>query len=225
MKKCKVYSDGSHYIARAATHAKAPKRTKREKTEIDDIFAFLYADGLKCDMTDKELREFILTNLEDCFPDFPDLEKYVNENVDRMNRNAWQREKRFRRKRIMHCGNRASFAVVFYPDLRHSHEQFVFLGFERTQKRERFVVEHASFGDIETDGAYRYSRSENLVGGFGVAQNIPFRRERRIIATHNKYLLYSPECFGVADESLGEVCKRTYREQSYIVRVGTHGVK
>lgn len=94
----RIYSDGSHYIARAATHAKAPKRTKRDKTEIDDIFAFLYADGLKCDMTDKELREFILTNLEDCFPTFPDLEKYVNENVDRMNRNAWQREKRFRRK-------------------------------------------------------------------------------------------------------------------------------
>lgn len=118
----RIYSDGSHYIARAATHAKAPKRTKRDKTEIDDIFAFLYADGLKCDMTDKELREFILTNLEDCFPTFPDLEKYVNENVDRMNRNAWQREKRFRRKAYL---NRWNYFVTFtYNGKKHTEETF-----------------------------------------------------------------------------------------------------
>lgn len=118
----RIYSDGSHYIARAATHAKAPKRTKHDKTEIDDIFAFLYADGLKCDMTDKELRKFILTNLEDCFPAFPDLEKYVNENIDRMNRNAWQREKRFRRKAYL---NRWNYFVTFtYNGKKHTEETF-----------------------------------------------------------------------------------------------------
>ena len=94
----RIYSDGSHYIAREATHAKAPQRTKRDKTEIDEIFAFLYADGLKCDMTDKELREFILTNLEDCFPAFPDLETYGNENIDRLNRHACPRGKHCPRK-------------------------------------------------------------------------------------------------------------------------------
>ena len=118
----KIYSDGSHYIARAAMRAKAPKRTKREKTEIDDIFAFLYADGLKCDMTDKELREFILTNLEDLFPVFPDLEKYVNENVDRMMRNTWQREKRFRRKAYL---NKWNYFVTFtYNGKKHTEETF-----------------------------------------------------------------------------------------------------
>lgn len=118
----RIYSDGSHYIARAVTHAKAPKRTKHDKTEIDDIFAFLYADGLKCDMTDKELRKFILTNLEDCFPAFPDLEKYVNENIDRMNRNAWQREKRFRRKAYL---NRWNYFVTFtYNGKKHTEETF-----------------------------------------------------------------------------------------------------
>ena len=94
----RIYSDGSHYIAREALHAKAPRRTERIKTEIDEIFELLYSDGMKCEMADKKLREFIKTNLEDCFPDFPDLEKYVNKNVDRMNRNAWQREKRLRRE-------------------------------------------------------------------------------------------------------------------------------
>ncbi len=118
----RIYSDGSHYIAREATHAKAPQRTKRDKTEIDEKFAFLYADGLKCDMSDKELREFIKTNLEDCFPDFPDLEKYVNENVDRLNRNAWQREKRFRRKAYL---NRWNYFVTFtYNGKKHTEETF-----------------------------------------------------------------------------------------------------
>ena len=118
----RIYSDGSHYIAREALHAKAPRRTERIKTEIDEIFELLYSDGMKCEMADKKLREFIKTNLEDCFPDFPDLEKYVNENVDRMNRNAWQREKRFRRKAYL---NRWNYFVTFtYNGKKHTEETF-----------------------------------------------------------------------------------------------------
>ena len=118
----RIYSDGSHYIARAATYAKATKRIQRDKTEIDDIFNMLYSDGIKGEMQDKELREFIKTNLEDCFPAFPDLEKYVNENVDRMNRNAWQREKRFRRKAYL---NRWNYFVTFtYNGNKHTEETF-----------------------------------------------------------------------------------------------------
>ena len=118
----RIYSDGSHYIAREALHAKAPRRTERIKTEIDEIFELLYSDGMKCEMANKKLREFIKTNLEDCFPDFPDLEKYVNENVDRMNRNAWQREKRFRRKAYL---NRWNYFVTFtYNGKKHTEETF-----------------------------------------------------------------------------------------------------
>ena len=118
----RIYSDGSHYIAREALHAKTPRRTERIKTEIDEIFELLYSDGMKCEMADKKLREFIKTNLEDCFPDFPDLEKYVNENVDRMNRNAWQREKRFRRKAYL---NRWNYFVTFtYNGKKHTEETF-----------------------------------------------------------------------------------------------------
>ena len=118
----RIYSDGSHYIAREALHVKVPRRAERIKTEIDEIFELLYSDGMKCEMADKKLREFIKTNLEDCFPDFPDLEKYVNENVDRMNRNAWQREKRFRRKAYL---NRWNYFVTFtYNGKKHTEETF-----------------------------------------------------------------------------------------------------
>ena len=118
----RIYSDGSHYIAREALHAKAPRRTERIKTEIDEIFELLYSDGMKCEMADKKLREFIKTNLEDCFPDFPDLDKYISENVDRMNRNTWQREKRFRRKAYL---NRWNYFVTFtYNGKKHTEETF-----------------------------------------------------------------------------------------------------
>lgn len=132
----KIYSDGSHYIAREAVHTKAPKQTKRERLEIDDIFDMLYDEGVKADMSDyktqnkrerksgekSELREYIRLNLEDCFPDFPDLEKYVEENTDRKNRNFWQREKRFRRKAYL---NRWNYFVTFtYNGKKHTEETF-----------------------------------------------------------------------------------------------------
>ena len=118
----RIYSDGSHYIAREALHVKVPRRAERIKTEIDEIFELLYSDGMKCEMSDKELREFIKTNLEDCFPDFPDLDKYVSENVGRMNRNTWQREKRFRRKAYL---NRWNYFVTFtYNGKKHTEETF-----------------------------------------------------------------------------------------------------
>lgn len=118
----RIYSDGSHYIAREALHVKVPRRAERIKTEIDEIFELLYSDGMKCEMSDKELREFIKTNLEDCFLDFPDLDKYVSENVGRMNRNTWQREKRFRRKAYL---NRWNYFVTFtYNGKKHTEETF-----------------------------------------------------------------------------------------------------
>lgn len=118
----RIYSDGSHYIAREALHVKVPRRAERIKTEIDEIFELLYSDGMKCEMSDKELREFIKTNLEDCFSDFPDLDKYVSENVGRMNRNTWQREKRFRRKAYL---NRWNYFVTFtYNGKKHTEETF-----------------------------------------------------------------------------------------------------
>ena len=118
----RIYSDGSHYIAREALHVKVPRRAERIKTEIDEIFELMYSYGMKCEMSDKELREFIKTNLEDCFSDFPDLDKYVSENVGRMNRNTWQREKRFRRKAYL---NRWNYFVTFtYNGKKHTEETF-----------------------------------------------------------------------------------------------------
>ena len=129
----KVYSDGSHYIAREVVHTKPVPYRPRERQEIDNMFELLYNEGMKADIPDyagkrhkpgerSRLREYIKTGLEDCFPDFPDMEKYVNKNVERMNRNAWQREKRFRRKAYM---NRWNYFVTFtYNGKKHTEETF-----------------------------------------------------------------------------------------------------
>lgn len=129
----KVYSDGSHYIAREVVYAKPATYRPRKRRDIDNVFDFLYNEGMRADIPDymgkrhkvgerSRLREFIKTGLEDCFPDFPDMEKYVNENVERMNRNTWQREKRFRRKAYM---NRWNYFVTFtYNGKKHTEETF-----------------------------------------------------------------------------------------------------
>ena len=103
----KIYSDGSHYIARPQVKGIARKYKKRPQTEIDVLFDELYKVGVRSVLDEKDksievrtakLVPFILTGLEDYFPYYPDLEKYVRENVERKERNSWQREKRFRRK-------------------------------------------------------------------------------------------------------------------------------
>lgn len=121
--KCyKIYSDGSHYIAREETHTKPLKHIKRVRQEIDDIFDILYRDGMQCDMKPDRLKEFIRVNLEDCFPYYPDLEKYVDDNIARKTRNAWQREKRFRRKAYLNHWN--YFVTFTYNGQTHTEETF-----------------------------------------------------------------------------------------------------
>ena len=130
-KAYKIYSDGSHYIARPQVKGVSRKYKKRPQTEIDVLFDELYKVGVRSvlDDSDKSMQAraaklvpFILTGLEDYFPYYPDLEKYVRENVERKERNAWQREKRFRRKAYL---NKWNFFVTFtYSNRKHTEETF-----------------------------------------------------------------------------------------------------
>lgn len=115
----KVYSDGSHYIAREAVRGRRLPRRVRQPQEIDGLFDELYKIAMQSVLDGKEkttaekvkkIVPFIQTGLEDHFPLYPDLEGYVRENVERKLRNAWQREKRFRRKAYL---NRWNFFVTF----------------------------------------------------------------------------------------------------------------
>lgn len=128
----KIYNDGSHYIAREAVKGISRRQREKRMTEIDELFESLYdmaSKNLIDEKNDKtkearvkKLSAFILTNLQDSFPYYPDIEKYVRENVERKERNLWQREKRFRRKAYL---NRWNYFVTFtYRDGMHTEETF-----------------------------------------------------------------------------------------------------
>lgn len=128
----KIYSDGSHYIARRATKGISRRHPIKRPNEMDEIFEDLYKLALQSvldgsektkELRTKKLSEFIHTNLEGLFSDNAILEKYVRENVERKERNLWQREKRFRRKAYL---NRWNYFVTFtYSDRKHTEETFI----------------------------------------------------------------------------------------------------
>ena len=111
----KIYNDGSHYIAREAVKGNPRKSRDKIVTQVDELFESLYDMASKTlidrnkDQTKeariKKLSEFIIMNMQDSFPYYPNLDKYVYENVERKERNLWQREKRFRRKAYLNRWN------------------------------------------------------------------------------------------------------------------------
>lgn len=128
----KIYNDGSHYIAREAVKGNPRKSRDKIVTQVDELFESLY-DMVSKTLIDrnkdqtkeariKKLSEFIIMNMQDSFPYYPNLDKYVYENVERKERNLWQREKRFRRKAYL---NRWNYFVTFtYRDGTHTEESF-----------------------------------------------------------------------------------------------------
>lgn len=125
----KIYSDGSHYIARKKRLGRSFRREIKPVTEMYEVFETLFATAREVYDTAgksgkelKELKDFIQTGMEDSFPDEPNMDQYVSENVDRKMRNIWKREKRFRRKAYL---NRWNYFVTFtYSDLKHTEESF-----------------------------------------------------------------------------------------------------
>lgn len=127
----KFTNDGSHYIARRAIRGISRRKAVKRPNELDELFEDLYKLALQNvldgsektkEARAKKLSEFILANIEGIFPDYPNLEKYVRDNVERKERNLWQREKRFRRKAYL---NRWNYFVTFtYSDRKHTEETF-----------------------------------------------------------------------------------------------------
>ena len=119
----RIYSDGSHYIARKAVQGKRLRLRNEPPEEIDGLFELFYAEAKTAFTTVDKQAEYIITGLEDYFPEYPNLEKYVKKNVARKERNRWQREKRFRRKA---CLNRWNYFITFtYSDRKHTEKSFV----------------------------------------------------------------------------------------------------
>lgn len=118
----KIYHDGGHYIAtRCGCKCKTvPHKHSRE--DIDILFDSLYnaamQDGLKGD----EMTAYIKAGILLLFPDYPALDKYIADKIERKLHNLYARKKRFRRKANL---NRWNYFVTFtYADDKHDEDTF-----------------------------------------------------------------------------------------------------
>ena len=119
----KIYNDGGHYIATRCVRSQikpVPHKYKREDIDIlfDSLYIAAMQDGLKGD----EMTAYIKAGILLLFPDYPDLDKYIADKIERKQHNLYARKKRFRRKANL---NRWNYFVTFtYDDSKQDEDTF-----------------------------------------------------------------------------------------------------
>ena len=122
-KMCKIYNDGSCYIAIPSTVGVKPKKQRTIcRDQWDDLFDQLYLKALRENVAKKNLHDFILSGLREEFPDAWGLADYVDRKIERVAKNLSSRKKRFRRKAFLNPWN--YFVTFTYDDELQSEESF-----------------------------------------------------------------------------------------------------
>ena len=120
---CKVYNDGSCYIA--IPTSSMPRKKKRGctvKMPIDDLFEQLYFQALKDNVRKCDLVPYIVSGLKEHYPNRWDLEDFTKEKLGKLYKNLGARKKRFRRKAFLNPWN--YFVTFTYDDDLQSEESF-----------------------------------------------------------------------------------------------------
>lgn len=141
----KIYHDGGNYVATIATSPSASfaricrklenggykKHAKKvdthgEANAIDILFDSLYVqavkDGLKDGAIEKALTDYIRAGILKLFPDYSDIDEYVEKKIKGKKHNLAVRKKRFRRKANL---NRWNYFVTFtYDDEKQTPDSF-----------------------------------------------------------------------------------------------------
>ena len=111
----KIYNDGGHYIAtRCVRSQKKPPEHKHKREDIDILFDSLYSAAMQDGLKGDEMAAYIKAGILLLFSDYPALDKYIAEKIERKLHNLYARKKRFRRKANL---NRWNYFVTFtYAD-------------------------------------------------------------------------------------------------------------
>ena len=122
-KYCKVYNDGSSYIAVPSFAGSSQKKSRRRiPTIMDDYFNQIYLEAIQNNVAKRSLQEYLLSALRERFPGEPKLEEYVEKKMLKVYRNLSARKKRFRRKAFLNPWN--YFVTFTYNDELHDEESF-----------------------------------------------------------------------------------------------------
>ena len=152
--QCIVNSDGSHFVARKKEKRKTAIQSPRKKrTELDEAFADLYRVALREDMCRKEQKQFIKENLESAFSIFPDLERWIEDKLDRERHNYFARRKRFLRKAYLHKWN--YFVTITYDSKKYATEE------EFRKKLRKCLSNLHTRRDWRYMGVFEYSPKKN----------------------------------------------------------------
>lgn len=123
---CKIYNDGSHYIALSVNKTLKLKKNNGVKVEISDLdkaFDELYFLALQEDFSLKQQKEFVLDGLAEKFHNNKEfLIGFIEEKFSVKLRNIELRKKRFRRKAFLNNWN--YFVTFTYDDKKQSEESF-----------------------------------------------------------------------------------------------------
>lgn len=120
--KYKVYHDGSHYVASVVSAQPSKVKIPAIKSAVDYELDRLYGEAVKAGFNDAELHKYIKDGILEYYPEYPNVDTYVSEGIERQKHNFWQRVKRFRRKAMLHPWN--YFVTFTYDDKRETAKSF-----------------------------------------------------------------------------------------------------
>lgn len=120
---CKVYNDGGCYVAVPfSTSRKKKRHSLHLRIPLDDRFDQLYLEALHSNLSNSDLKEYILSKLREEYPNEWTLVDYVSGKLESCKRNLGARKKRFRRKAFLNPWN--YFVTFTYDDELQNEESF-----------------------------------------------------------------------------------------------------
>ncbi len=118
---CKVYNDGSHFVAIQKTNAKAVY-FRNEKTELQKLFDNIYKSFLMQGVKPKKIFKAMKEAMTDNCPELENVNDFVKENIKRQRQNYFSRMKRFERKVNLNVWNK--FVTITYNPALHTELTF-----------------------------------------------------------------------------------------------------
>ena len=123
-KLVKIYHDGHHFVAHELQQCKLGKGYRRKRNELDDLFDFIYFQGVQQNLDKKSMIDFVIAELNESYgiDKSEELLIFVENKVKRKLNNLHKRKDRFRRKANL---NKWNYFVTFtYDSKLHTPESF-----------------------------------------------------------------------------------------------------
>ncbi len=119
----KIYNDGGHYIATRCVRSRIQNKVhQKSREDIDILFDSLYKTAMQDDLKGDEMTAYIKSEILLLFPNYPALDKYIADKIERKQHNLYARKKRFRRKANL---NRWNYFLTFtYDDSKQDEDTF-----------------------------------------------------------------------------------------------------